>query len=123
MERPDNPEYISIDPLHHDDYNKDDGPPSRSEENDDVGLSHYYDGETMNSEAELERNYYKPTNPSEHHPLPVYYDAFPMENIEAGPINPLHPLDPTRRKTPGPELAKPIKPVKKYVEYSGAHYL
>ena len=30
-ERPDRPEYISIDPRHHGDFNKDDGPPTRSE--------------------------------------------------------------------------------------------
>ena len=45
-----------------------------------------------------------------------------MESDEEDPVNPLHPLDPTRRKTANPELAT-IEPVKKYVEYYGANYL
>lgn len=122
-ERPDKPEYKSIDPIHHYDYNPDDGPSTRAEKADDMDFSHNYDGEPIHREVVPEHIHYQPMHPSEHHPLPVSYDIFPADNVDADElINPLHPLDPTRRRKPKPELDD-IKPVKKYVDYYGAHYL
>ena len=85
-------------------------------------FSQNYDEEPINWETIPEHFHYQPMNPSEHHPLPAYYDIFPMEIDADELINPLHPLDPTRRRKEGPKLEN-IKPVKKYVEYNEAHYL
>ena len=93
--------------------------------NDEIDFLHYYDKEHIDWEAEEpEHIHYQPVHPSEHHPLPVYYDVFWEESDkEEDTLHSLHPLDPTRRKTPSPKLAKPIEPVKKYIEYYGSQYL